>query len=56
MELSIGDYVLTGGELASLVTIDAIMRFIPGVLGADNVHEEESFEDNLLEYRSTPDH
>ncbi len=49
-ELSIGDYVLTGGELAALVSIDAVMRFIPGVLGADNVHEEESFEDQLLEY------
>lgn len=50
MELSIGDYVLTGGELAALVTIDSIMRFIPGVLGAEDVHEEESFEDGLLEY------
>ena len=50
MELSIGDYVLTGGELAALVTIDAVMRFIPGVLGAEDVHEEESFEDDLLEY------
>jgi len=50
VELSIGDYVLTGGELATLVSIDAIMRFIPGVLGAENVHEEESFEDDLLEY------
>ena len=49
-ELSIGDYVLTGGELAALVSIDAVMRFIPGVLGAENVHEEESFEDQLLEY------
>lgn len=50
VELSIGDYVLTGGELASLVAVDAMMRFIPGVLGADNVHDEESFEDSLLEY------
>ncbi|MEX1376563.1 MAG: tRNA (guanosine(37)-N1)-methyltransferase TrmD [Eubacteriales bacterium] len=50
MELSIGDYVLTGGELAALVAIDAIMRFIPGVLGAEDVHMEESFEDDLLEY------
>lgn len=50
MELSIGDYVLTGGELATLVSIDAIMRFIPGVIGAENVHQEESFEDMLLEY------
>lgn len=50
MEISIGDYVLTGGELAALVCIDAIMRFIPGVIGAENVHQEESFEDGLLEY------
>lgn len=50
IELSIGDYVLTGGELAALVAIDAMMRFIPGVLGADNAHDEESFEDELLEY------
>lgn len=50
MEISIGDYVLTGGELASLVAIDALMRFIPGVLGAEHVHDEESFEDGLLEY------
>lgn len=50
MELSIGDYVLTGGELAALVSIDAIMRFIPGVIGAEDVHVEESFEDDLLEY------
>ena len=49
-ELSIGDYVLTGGELAALVSIDAVMRFIPGVLGAEDVHQEESFEDLLLEY------
>lgn len=50
MELSIGDYVLTGGELAALVSIDAVMRFIPGVIGAEDVHSEESFEDDLLEY------
>jgi len=50
IELSIGDYVLTGGELAALVSIDAVMRFIPGVIGAEDVHEEESFEDDLLEY------
>ena len=49
-ELSIGDYVLTGGELAALISIDAVMRFIPGVLGAEDVHQEESFEDLLLEY------
>ena len=50
VELSIGDYVLTGGELAALVSIDAVMRFIPGVIGSENVHQEESFEDKLLEY------
>lgn len=50
VELSIGDYVLTGGELPALVTVDAVMRFLPGVLGADNVHDEESFEGSLLEY------
>lgn len=50
VELSIGDYVLTGGELAALVSIDAVMRFIPGVIGAEDVHNEESFEDDLLEY------
>jgi len=50
MEVSIGDYVLTGGELAAMVTTDAIMRFIPGVVGNENVHVEESFEDGLLEY------
>jgi len=50
MELSIGDYVLTGGELAALVAIDSIMRFIPGVIGSEDVHNEESFEDKLLEY------
>ncbi len=50
MEISIGDYVLTGGELAAMVVTDAIMRFIPGAVGNEDVHEEESFEDGLLEY------
>ena len=50
MEVSIGDYVLTGGELAAMVTLDAVMRFIPGVVGNEDVHVEESFEDGLLEY------
>lgn len=49
-EISIGDYVLTGGELASLVMIDAISRLIPGVLNKQESHEDESFENNLLEY------
>ncbi|NOX20324.1 MAG: tRNA (guanosine(37)-N1)-methyltransferase TrmD [Nitrospirae bacterium] len=49
-EISIGDYVLTGGELASLVIIDAVSRLIPGVLGDEASTEEESFSDGLLEY------
>ncbi|MGI6591257.1 MAG: tRNA (guanosine(37)-N1)-methyltransferase TrmD [Eggerthellaceae bacterium] len=48
--LSIGDYVLTSGELASMVVIDAVVRKLPGVLGADTGAEDESFHDNLLEY------
>jgi tRNA (guanine37-N1)-methyltransferase len=49
-EVSIGDYVLTGGELPALVLADAICRFIPGVLGNENAHADESFEDGMLEY------
>ena len=49
-EISIGDYVLTGGELPALVLIDAVSRFVPGVLGNDSAHEDESFEGGLLEY------
>ncbi len=49
-EISIGDYVLTGGELAALVLIDAVSRFIPGVLGSDRSAEEDSFFNSLLEY------
>ena len=49
-ELSIGDYVLTGGELAAMVTIDALLRFVPGVLGSDESAADESFSDDLLEY------
>ncbi|MBS6322595.1 MAG: tRNA (guanosine(37)-N1)-methyltransferase TrmD, partial [Clostridium sp.] len=49
-ELSIGDYVLTGGELAAMVAIDCIARFIPGVLGSSESAETESFSDGLLEY------
>ena len=48
--VSIGDYVLTGGELPAMVTIDAISRLIPGVLHNDVSAEFESFQDNLLEY------
>lgn len=49
-EISIGDYVLTGGELAAAVSIDAISRNIKGVLGKSESLLEESFQDNLLEY------
>jgi len=48
--VSIGDYVLTGGELPAMVMIDAISRFVPGVLHNDVSTEFESFQDNLLEY------
>lgn len=48
--LSIGDYVLTGGELPAMVMIDCISRLIPGVLNNDSSAEFESFHDNLLEY------
>jgi tRNA (guanine37-N1)-methyltransferase len=49
-ELSIGDYVLTCGELPAMVVVDAIVRLIPGVLKKEGVTANESFEDNLLEY------
>jgi tRNA (guanine37-N1)-methyltransferase len=49
-ELSIGDYVLTGGELPAMVLVDAVVRLIPGVLGDKNSLNFESFEGNLLEY------
>ena len=49
-EISIGDYVLTGGELAAVVVIDAVSRLIPGVLGTGESLDFESFTDNLLEY------
>lgn len=48
--ISIGDYVLTGGELPALVMIDAISRLVGGVLSNDDSAEFESFQDNLLEY------
>jgi tRNA (guanine37-N1)-methyltransferase len=47
--LSIGDYVLTGGELPALVVSDAVIRLLPGVLGAEGAAERESFADGLLE-------
>lgn len=48
--VSIGDYVLTGGELPAMVMVDAVARLIPGVLHNDTSAEFESFQDNLLEY------
>ena len=50
MELSIGDYVLSGGEIPAMVVIDAICRYVPGVLGNSDATVEESFSQNLLEY------
>jgi tRNA (guanine37-N1)-methyltransferase len=49
-EVSIGDYVLSGGELAAMVLIDAVVRLLPGVIGAAASLAEESFEAGLLEY------
>jgi tRNA (guanine37-N1)-methyltransferase len=49
-ELSIGDYVLTGGEPAAIVISDAVVRLLPGVLGAEDSAEDDSFQDGLLEY------
>ncbi|MBI4707070.1 MAG: tRNA (guanosine(37)-N1)-methyltransferase TrmD [Candidatus Omnitrophica bacterium] len=49
-EISIGDYVLTGGELPAMVLVDALVRLVPGVLGDKNSLNFESFEGNLLEY------
>ena len=48
-EVSIGDYVLIGGEVAVLVIAEAIVRLIPGVLGNARSHQEDSFSDGLLE-------
>jgi len=50
LELSIGDYVLTGGELPAMVVIDAVSRLLPGVLGHVDSASDESFSDGLLEY------
>lgn len=49
-ELSIGDYVLSGGEVAAIVVIEAVGRLIPGVMGNDTSADDESFADGLLEY------
>ncbi len=50
MELSIGDYVLSGGELPAMVVIDSILRYVPDVLGNSQSTEDESFSQSLLEY------
>jgi len=49
-EVSIGDYVLAGGEVAAMVLLEAVVRLIPGVLGGAESHADESFENGLLEY------
>lgn len=49
-EVSIGDYIVTGGELPAMVLIDAVSRIIPGVLGSEDSHNEESVYSGLLEY------
>ncbi|MCH7919813.1 MAG: tRNA (guanosine(37)-N1)-methyltransferase TrmD [Planctomycetes bacterium] len=49
-QLSIGDYILSGGELAAMVLIDAVIRLLPGALGHADSPRDESFEDGLLEY------
>jgi len=49
-EISIGDYVLTGGELAAMIIIDAVTRLIPGTLGGEGAAEKDSFSDYLLEH------
>ncbi|MDD2356240.1 MAG: tRNA (guanosine(37)-N1)-methyltransferase TrmD [Lachnospiraceae bacterium] len=48
--ISIGDYVLTGGELPAIILVDAISRFVPGVLGNESSASTDSFQDGLLEY------
>ncbi len=49
-EISLGDYVLTGGELAAMVVVDAVARMLPGVLGSENSAREDSFYEGLLDY------
>ena len=49
-EISVGDFVLSGGEIAAMVVIDCCVRLLPGVMGAPQSASEESFEDGLLEY------
>lgn len=49
-EISIGDFILSGGEIAAVTVIDAVSRLIPGVLGKEESYQDESFSQNLLEY------
>jgi tRNA (guanine37-N1)-methyltransferase len=49
-QLSIGDYVLTGGELPAMVVVDSVVRLIPGVLGSEDSTSDETFQNGLLEY------
>jgi tRNA (guanine37-N1)-methyltransferase len=49
-EVSVGDYVLSGGELPALVLIEAVTRLLPGVIGRDESHERDSFEDGILDH------
>jgi tRNA (guanine37-N1)-methyltransferase len=49
-EISIGDYVLTGGELAAMIIVEAVTRLIPGTLGGENAAENDSFSNGLLEH------
>jgi len=49
-EISIGDYILTGGELAAAVVVDAVSRFVPGVVGKEGSVKHESFKDGLLDF------
>jgi len=53
-EISIGKYILTGGELAAMVLIDSVIRFIPGILGDENSHQEETFSRKLKGKKEYP--
>ena len=50
MEISIGDFILTGGEIPAMVLIDGVIRLLEGVVGKDESLKSESFENNLLDY------
>jgi len=50
VEVSVGDFVLAGGEVAAMALLEAVVRLIPGVMGSDLSHADESFEEGLLEY------